>query len=377
MSKKILFLTTAHQYYDERIFYHQALELKSQGFDVKVTSLCTEFQGVKERVEIESYSILDKSIDEKLNTLVKIGTSFQPHCIICSEPLTVVAAKKIQKFSDCSIIYDITEWYPSKRMLKPFSFPKRYFAAIKFFIFQLYAGWLSNRFIFGEKTKMFPLSYFYPFKKKLLLSYFPSEKYIHQKINVLKSNEITLCYTGVFSKEKGIENFLRAADTLQKKRSNLKIKLLLIGYCRNVDENNVFKQLLQEYSFENIEIKNTVAFEEFSKSFAEADICLDLREKSFENDRCLPIKVFYYSASGKPVIYTDLKATKKYVDVEQFGFLVNPENDNQIAQYILQYIDQPDLYQNHARKGRELYEKTYNWNLINQSFVDFVTKAIK
>ena len=31
---KILFLTTAHHFNDDRIFYHQAKELKNKGFDV-------------------------------------------------------------------------------------------------------------------------------------------------------------------------------------------------------------------------------------------------------------------------------------------------------------------------------------------------------
>lgn len=373
---KILFLTTAHNYNDDRIFYHQAKELKSCGFEVKICSLHSEYKGVIEGIEIESYSFLQKTNSEKIRTFEEICTSFRPDCIICSEPLAVIAAKNYAKTYKAPVIYDITEWYPSMRMVRQYGFIMKIFHTLKFFLIQLYAGYISNFFIFGEETKLFPLGYFYPWKKKIILPYYPDDLYVETNINTLHENEIKLCYTGLFSKEKGIENFFNVADYLHKQRPELKVSLILIGGTRSKDDELYFSKLRSTYQWENIKIEKPVPFYKFTESYSEADICFDLRDINVENDNCLPIKLFYYMASGKPVIYSNLKATRKHVDVFRFGYLVDPENYQLISDHILRYIDDHKLYNTHAHNARNDFEEKYNWRLISSTFINFIRKTI-
>lgn len=375
--KNILFLTTAHRHDDDRIFFHQAKELRKNNFRVKISSLSSEFQGNIDDIEIESYSIIDQSIAKKKQTLEHIAKSFQPDCIICSEPLAVIAAKNAAKQNQSSIIYDITEWYPSMQMVAQYSFFLKFFHFFKFFLIQLYAGWIANAFIFGEKTKKFPLATFFPFKKSIILPYFPDQIYVKESIKKLNAKTIKLCYTGVFSQEKGVGNFLEVAHKLIKKRTDIEVSILLIGGSRLKKDEIYFAELLKGYDFNKIEIRKPVAFEKFTENFTDADICFDLREKNFENDHCLPIKIFYYAAAGKPVIYTDLKATRDFVNVSEFGYLVHPEHYDEIVKCIEQYVDDPALYDLHANNARKLYEALYNWDKIKQPFVDFVKKSIK
>jgi glycosyltransferase involved in cell wall biosynthesis len=303
--------------------------------------------------------------------------SFQPDSVICSEPLAVIAAKKFKKKKKISIIYDITEWYPSIRMVENYSFPLNIIHAVKFFLIQLYAGFISTHYIFGEDTKKFPMAYFFPFKKSIVSPYYPDDTYIHQNIKKLKPNKITLCYTGQFSEEKGIGNFFEAIDNLRKKKPELEISILLIGGSRKEKDEKYFSELVKKYQFENIKIGKSTSFETFTEAYADADICFDLRTINYENHHCLPIKIFYYAASGKPVIYTDLKATRQHLDVSKLGFLVDPENSDAIANNILQYIENPELYSDHAHNARKAYEEKYNWNVIKDPFVDFIKNSVQ
>lgn len=204
---KILFLTTAHNFDDDRIFFHQAKELITSGFEVKICSLTAEFKGKIDGIEIESFDILKESVQTKIQKFIEVCNSFQPNCIICSEPIAVIAANKFRKTKKVSIVYDITEWYPAMSMLQDFSYVMKFIHGIKFFLIQLYAGFLSTHFIFGEETKKFPLAYFFSFKKKINLPYYPQERFVSENIKQLKPNEITLCYTGAISEDKGIGNF--------------------------------------------------------------------------------------------------------------------------------------------------------------------------
>ena len=373
---KILFLTTAHRYDDDRIFYHQAKALKNEVNQVKICSLSSEFHDNLEGIEIESYFILEKSTEEKTKVFERVCDAFQPDCIICSEPLAVIATKKFKKKKNISVIYDITEWYPSMRMVENFSFPLNVIHAFKFFLIQLYAGWISTHYIFGEDTKKFPLAYFFPFKKSIVLPYYPDNVYIHQHIKKLEQNKITLCYTGQFSEEKGIGNFFDAINSLKNKKPDLEISVLLIGGTRKEIDEKYFSELISKYQFDNITIKKSASFETFTEAYGDADICFDLRTVNYENHHCLPIKIFYYAASGKPVVYTDLKATRQHVNVSEFGFLVDPKNSDEIANIILKYVNNPELYSKHAQNARIVYEKNYNWNVIKNSFIAFVKKSI-
>lgn len=374
--KRVLFLTTAHHYLDDRIFYHQAKELMHRGFRVKISSLSSEYQGVMEGIEIESYSILEQSTKTKIRKFREICDDFSPKCIIASEPLAVIAAAKFATDNRCTVIYDVTEWYPSMRMLAQYSFPLKIVHFLKFLGIHLYAGFLSKQFIFGEYNKQFPLANIFPYKTQIILHYFPAQRYIHPAIKKLTPNKITLCYTGVFSKEKGIENFFNAADTFRRNRPDIEVSLLLIGSSRKEEDSDYFDHLLAKFKFANIVVQKPTGFENFTKAYAGADLCFDLRDQNFENHHCLPIKLYYYAASGKPVIYTDLKAIRQQFDIDKIGHLVNPKDSEQIAKIIADYVDSPETYDKHARNGMELHADWYNWSRISELFVTFVKLAL-
>ncbi|MDR6465460.1 glycosyltransferase [Chryseobacterium sediminis] len=373
---KVLFLTTSHSYNDDRIFYHQAKALRDNGYEVKICSLYAEYKGVIGRIEIESYAILEESIEKKMETFRKVCDNFQPQAIICSEPLAVVASRKFVKEHNASCIYDVTEWYPSMSMLERYRFPAKIFQTVKFSLIQWYAGFLSTHLIFGETTKKFPLAYFFCFKKQMILPYYPDPVYISENIRNLESNAITLCYTGQISKDKGIENFFKAVDLLRQKVPALHIKILIIGSTVQESDELYFSALLEKYSFDDIEIRKPAAFEQFTEALADADLCFDLREINFENNHSLPIKLFYFMGAGKPVIYSNLKGIRKHMGTLSFGSLVDPQNAEAISEIILNYVRNPELYHLHALNARNEFERRYNWGTIKDSFVDFVKKSI-
>lgn len=373
---KVLFLTTSHSYNDDRIFYHQAKALRDNGYEVKICSLYADYKGVIDGIEIESYAVLEESIEKKMETFRKVCDNFQPQTIICSEPLAVVASKKFVKEYNASCIYDVTEWYPSMSMLQKYRFPTKIIKAVKFSLIQLYAGFLSTHFIFGETTKKFPLAYFFGFKKQMILPYYPDSFYIKESIKQLDADAITLCYTGQISKDKGIENFFNAVDKLRQKLPTLHIKILIIGSTVEKNDELYFSALLKKYSFNTVELRKPVTFERFTEAFAAADICFDLREINFENNHSLPIKLFYFMGAGKPVIYSNLKGIRKNMGSLSFGSLVDPHNTDAISEVILNYIRNPELYDLYALNARKEFEEKYNWSTIKESFVDFVKRSI-
>ena len=373
---KVLFLTTSHSYKDDRIFYHQARELSRQGYEVRICSLCSDYQGVIDGVSIEAYSVLQESIAIKKQVFQRVCDAFQPDCIICSEPLAVIAVKKFVKEHKVSCLYDVTEWYPAMSMLVGYRFPLNIFHAVKFFLINLYAGFLSTHFIFGEQTKKFPLAWFFWFKKHIILPYYPDPAYTSENIKKLEPGMITLCYTGHISKDKGIGNFFNAVAQVRRQLPSLKIKVLIIGGTRQQSDEDYFAGLLNEYNFDGVEVRKPTSFEHFTEAFSDADLCFDLREFNFENHHSLPIKLFYFMAAGKPVIYSNLKGIRKHMGKLSFGYLVDPGNEKIISDIIIKYVKNPHLYETHALNAKKDFREKYNWKIINHSFLDFVKRAI-
>jgi glycosyltransferase involved in cell wall biosynthesis len=87
--------------------------------------------------------------------------------------------------------------------------------------------------------------------------------------------------------------------------------------------------------------------------------------------------LFYYAALKRPVIFTDLKAIRREVDIDEFGYLVKPNDMQQISNLILNYIGNSKLYQTHCSNARKLAESKYNWGAIKDEFTEFLQHLIE
>lgn len=372
----IAFLTTAHSLFDDRIFYHQAKSLV-QKFNVLIVSSAEDAEANDGNITVKGRNLQAVSKKEKIDFFIRSLEPVDPLMMICSEPLAVYAAYRYKrKFrrKRPSVVYDITEWYPSKKNLDKLSNYKRIPAFLKLLFFNVFAASHCSGFIFGEYYKSLPFRFLFPCKKWILLTYYPDLAYINYRGSAMTPNRICLGYTGKISREKGIANFFAVANTLKNTNPDIAVKLKIIGWCVDDLEKKIFDDFCDQAGNIEIELLGKQNFEIFSDRLSDVDILFDLRETDFENNHCLPIKIFYYAACGKPVIYSDLKAIKREIDVSQFGYLVKPTDAEAIARYVTDYLRNPGLFIRHSRAARKLAETKYNWKLIEPQFLDFIKR---
>lgn len=77
-------------------------------------------------------------------------------------------------------------------------------------------------------------------------------------------------------------------------------------------------------------------------------------------------------ALQRPVIYSDLIAIRKEIDIKEFGYLVNPKDAKKIVQLIQNYQENKTLYLSHCANARNSFESNYNWSAIETKFIDFI-----
>ncbi len=377
---EISFLTSGHQPKDDRIFYHQAQSLVSVGHKVEIISSKSELTVTENDITFNCFegdSFLKK---EKINRFITLLIKSKPDIIICQEPLTIMAASRYHNQADKKpkIVYDITEWYPSKKFLSHYNSVSKVFHFFKLLFFNFLMAAKADAFIFGEWYKGKPYRFLFPGKKFIYSGYYPDLKYIRYKEPDLRNDLLRLSYSGKLSIEKGFGNFLETIKILTHKRPGLKIQIKIIGWYDSEKEQKIFEKMIASFpknvSFSFYPLQDFLTFIELIN---DTDIFLDLRSDDFENQRCLPIKIFYYAALKRPVIYTALKAIRKEVDIDEFGYLVKPNDIQQISNLILNYIDNSKLYQTHCSNARKLAESKYNWGAIKDEFTEFLQHLIE
>jgi glycosyltransferase involved in cell wall biosynthesis len=368
---KISILSSAHKFNDDRLYHHFAKTLAQQGNLVNIVSSDNDIE-TKGEISISSFNGMKFNRKEKIKIYIKKLSKFNPDIIICLEPIPVFAAKKYTKKKNIKIVYDITEWYPSKNQIQKHLFGIKWFYALVYFVVFLYSCYLSDGFIISEYYKGIIPKKLFPKKKSIQISYYPKEEYITKTKPNLNNNLLRLSYSGTLSKEKGFVNFLNVLKELIHNDDNLKIRIKIIGEF-NQNEKNECLRLVNEFdkniSFSFFDFQELTKFIELVN---DTDVFLDLRSTDLINSHCLPIKLFYYIALQRPIIYSDLIAIRKEIEVENFGYLVNPKDSKKIADLINNYQSNQTLYLSHCSKARNLFELKYNWQIQEEKFIGFV-----
>jgi len=373
MSKRIVLLNTWHNSLDDRVFYHQAMSLTKSGYKVQIISTKDDTSEEVDHISINSFNGHQLTRNDKINKMIENLILFSPGLIICDSPLAVFASKTFKKGHSVKIIYDITEWYPSKIHLQYYNGLHKLFRFIVLMLANFSAGIKSDSFIFGEYYKSIVFRKVFFWKKHSKLPYYPNTNYIRQYPPEKITSEINLLYTGRISIDKGIDTVIGAIQIASNQCPEIQFKLKVIGNFPTPGDQSYFNNLISGLR-NNVHIKmvNSLPFPEFCKTIGDTHLFFDLRKIDVESTHCLPIKLFYYLACGRPVIYSNLRAIRQEIKNINFGYLCNPNDIHSIADHIIEYIENPDIYARHSMNALNISKSTYNWKVVENEFISFL-----
>jgi glycosyltransferase involved in cell wall biosynthesis len=371
----IAFLTSGHLPYDDRIYYHMAMTLAGCNHNILIISSKADKIDKDGNISIDCFNGENLSKRNKITAFREHLETFNPDISICSEPLPIIAAKHYRKRTgkEIKIIYDITEWYPAARFLKEYHPMARWFGFLKLMFLNIYACLSVDDFIFGEWYKAKPFRFMFPFTHQIFVPYYPELKFIDHKDPSFSGKTLKLSYSGEISIEKGFGSFIKVANGLSAVYPDLTLEVKMIAWYGSDKDREECESLINNIK-RNISVSfpGKQEFTDFTRSINDTDIFLDLRKVNFENNYSLPIKLFYYAAMGRPVIISDLKAVRREVEIEKFGFTVNPDDTEGIIKIISGYFNNPGLYREHCINAKRLAEEKYNWGKVTPEFLSFI-----
>lgn len=362
MQKKIAIITSGHPPYDERIFWKFGLSLNENNYSVSIICSTEEVHIEKNNILVTGFDGKDTGRNQKIKKLQEYLNLFSPDIIICCESLTIIPALrfKFSRQSSTKIIYDVTEWYPEGITSKIRGI-KKYFIHAFLFTLNLILANLASAIIIGEVQKLKRYNIITPFKKKVIIGYYPVLKFFEYNPPSFKGNSLVLCYAGLINFKRGIREILQAAQQLRIRHNELTVKLKIIGRFESPEDEILFDKLANDYNEILIEKAGWTEYPNISGKLSDVDICFDLRERNFVYNNSLPIKIFEYMASGKPFIFSDVLPIRQELGEINCGFLVNPNDPEDIINKIELYISNPSLLKEHSQNGRQIIESGKNW----------------
>lgn len=375
-NKNICLVTSGHPPMDDRIFWKFSKSLSKAGYSVTILCSTENLNKIESDIQLIGFDGYELPKKEKIKRFYNHLVEIKPDLIICSEILPVISGLKFKKINpSVKIVLDITEWFPENVAFKLKGINK-WIKYAQLFIPYIYLLQKVDHLIVGEKTKLARYNFLAPTKSKSIIGYYPVLKYFNYSTPDLTNKEVVLGYAGVITFERGIKTLLNVSRSIAKKYSDKKIILLLFGRFTYKNEELEFKELIKSSNEVEICFEDWKDYDKMNSIISKIDICFDLRIRNFIYSNSLPIKIFEYMACGKPFIYSDIKPIRDEIDFAKCGFLVDPQNENQIVNAVSNYFENPALAADHSKNARRMIEGGKNWESESGRLMDLVQKLL-
>lgn len=175
----------------------------------------------------------------------------------------------------------------------------------------------------------------------------------------------TVLFVGRLARLKGVEYLLKAADMVVNGSGCRDTSFVLVGSPtfdateKPISMEQVLSYIRQHGLEKHFVLTGSLPLEEVKKLYAAADLFVmpSLAETG-------PLVTLEAMASGKPVIGTKVGAMPNQIRDGWNGFLIDPRDEQQLADKIKYLIDNPDERQQMGKNSRKYAEEEFDWGNI-------------
>lgn len=150
------------------------------------------------------------------------------------------------------------------------------------------------------------------------------------------------------------------------------IQLILSGFCSE-NEHKQLLELIMELNIQaNVHLLGYLEREEVITHIINAHLLVMVRSNNLESMASYPSKLSEYLASSKPVISVNVGEISQYITDEVNAFLVEPENENALADKIDYVLSNYELAKEVGIKGKELTDTIFNYNYQAKQMLRYI-----
>ena len=167
-------------------------------------------------------------------------------------------------------------------------------------------------------------------------------------------------YAGGFQKYQGIENFMKAAETIDDRN----LAFIVVGEGKNP-------------GCSGVSFIPKVPRSEIPKFYSACDVLVLPRPRHAATEIAAPTKFGEYVAMGKPVLATDVGDASDFVRNSRCGIVVKDNGIESLAKGILEFKERSESeLKTMGRNSRFLAEREFDWKKISSNLLDAVESLI-
>ncbi len=194
------------------------------------------------------------------------------------------------------------------------------------------------------------------------------------KINSSKKlgNRINVLFFSNYLPEKGLLVLLEAITLL--KIGNYNVFLNVHGSSFSKREDAKIHEFIEENDLdEYVQINGPVFDEEKFQIFTNADIFVF---PSYFSEECCPLSILEAMYAGLPIIATNIGAIPEMIEDGKEGLLVEPKNEIQISEKVIQLINNPDLRMELGRNAVKKFEEKYAYQIFEKKMKQILNRIV-
>jgi len=371
-------LTSVHKQFDIRIFYKELVSLSKAGY--KTTLISQGVSGKKEGIKLIGLGKAPKSRIKRIlfftKKLYRAAINVNADIYHIHDPELLPIGKKLSQKGKI-VIFDSHENVPGQIEEKTY-IPK----ILRTLISNIYASYEKR--IVKKLSGIICVSPNFSKRMKqnnsntVTVTNYPllSEQNelidinVNNEINIVKSDDFTICFPGLISEEWCHLELLDAIDDLE-------IAYLLCG----PKHEEYFQKIKLHNSWEKVNYLGVVSRERVIEIINNSDLgialCRKLPNTDYNVGTLGNTKLFEYMLQKKPVCCTNFDLWQEIVVKNNCGICVEPDNPNEIKKALEWFIDHPKEGVQMGERGYNAVITEYNWASQEKKLLDFYEKIYR
>jgi glycosyltransferase involved in cell wall biosynthesis len=192
-------------------------------------------------------------------------------------------------------------------------------------------------------------------------------------------NDTVICFEGCFYAWQGLEYLVGTMPIILKKVPNT--TFLIVGdevSTGNGDSKRKLIGMVKELDLEKkVIFTGVVPYEEVPIYLNASDVCVApfIKKRNIKVGLS-PLKIYEYAACGKPIV-TSRIPNLEFIEQNNAGILVEPENTKELAKAIIKLLKDKKLRDEMGRNGRDYVAKNHSWESVAKKVAEVCEGVIE
>ena len=199
----------------------------------------------------------------------------------------------------------------------------------------------------------------------------PEDRHNRVRKELGLNDDFVVMYSGAHGLANNLETIIHSARLLVDYHD---IKFLFVGDGK---EKSRLMKLAESYDLKNVIFADAQPKEKMPQYCNAADVCIAILKKLKSFTTTYPNKIFDYMACGRPTILAIDGVARKVIEKAEAGEFVEPDDQEQLAQKVLKFYNNPELIKQYGINARKYAEEHFDREKIAENLNNVLNKVLK